>query len=320
MWRLTRHRGKWSLTWDEGGRTFRISTGTADRGLAESRARELWDARTKPKSERIEDIWPAYVASRKEDGVNTKRHEYIWNALEPHFGYRIGSAISREDCRAYYKARKLTGVSDSTIRTELALLRACLGYQYGKGNTTVWLPPAAAPRVRWLSKDQVRAVLAACETPHIELFITLAISTGARAGAICDLTWDRVDFGHNTISFMPPGRIKTNKGRTIVPMNANARTALETAYKGRLTDNVIEFRGKPVASVKKALEKLSTRTGIEFSAHVFRHTCAVWMAQDDIPMQKIAQYLGHTKTDVTEAVYARYSPSFMKDASAAVSW
>lgn len=35
-------------------------------------------------------------------------------------------------------------------------------------------------------------------------------------------------------------------------------------------------------------------------------------------MQKISQYLGHTSLRVTEQTYARYSPSFMRDASEAV--
>ena len=72
-----------------------------------------------------------------------------------------------------------------------------------------------------------------------------------------------------------------------------------------------------MGSVKKALQRLSAKTGIKFSAHVFRHTAAVWMAQADLPMSKIAQFLGHTKTAVTEMYYARYSPSFMRDASEA---
>jgi integrase len=44
--------------------------------------------------------------------------------------------------------------------------------------------------------------------------VTLALATGARMGAILDLTWDRVDFEHGTIDFMPAGRDKTNKRRT----------------------------------------------------------------------------------------------------------
>jgi integrase len=37
-------------------------------------------------------------------------------------------------------------------------------------------------------------------------------------------------------------------------------------------------------------------------------------------MQKISQYLGHTSIKVTERVYARYSPSYMKDAASALDW
>ncbi len=50
----------------------------------------------------------------------------------------------------------------------------------------------------------------------------------------------------------------------------------------------------------------------------FRHTAGFWMAQNDIPMQKISQFLGHTSTRVTEQTYVRYSPSFMKDARAGI--
>jgi integrase len=60
------------------------------------------------------------------------------------------------------------------------------------------------------------------------------------------------------------------------------------------------------------------RSGISCSPHVFRHSAGVWMAQADVPMQKISQFLGHTSTRVTERTYARYSPSFMKDAAAAL--
>lgn len=126
-----------------------------------------------------------------------------------------------------------------------------------------------------------------------------------------------MDFHHGTIDYRPPGVELTNKRRAVVPMNSRARAALEEAYAARLTDNVIEYAGKPIKSVKKAIERIATDTGIAVSPHVLRHTCAVWMAQADVPMQKISQYLGHTSLTMTVAVYARYSPSFMQDASKA---
>lgn len=314
---LTRHRGKYALTFREGGRRLRITTGTNDKPLAESRAREIWTRRNAAASERVEDLWPLYVKDRGKDGVGTDRFKPIWSALKPHFAKRIGNAITRDDCRSYHAERTAAGKSASTIATELALLRACLRWRYGKLAPAMWVPPQSPPRTDYLSKDQVRQILDATDTPHIRLFIILAVTTGSRMSAVLDLTWDRVDFAGKTINFKPAGRVQTNKRRVIVPMNQRARAALEEAYEARLSDYVIEYGGQPVGSVKKALQRLSEKTGIKFSAHVFRHTAAVWMAQEDVAMSKIAQYLGHTRTAVTEAYYARYSPSYMRDASQA---
>lgn len=314
---LTKHRGKFALTYPEGGRRLRITTGTADERLAESRAREIWARRNAAASERVADLWPLYVRDRKADGVLTERFKPVWNNLAPHFANRIGRGISREDCRAYHRDRNASGSAASSIVTELALLRACLRWRYKADAPSIWLPPTSPARDHWLTKDQVRELLDATETPHIRLFIILGVTTGARASAILDLTWDRVDFEQGTINYKPAGRVQTNKRRVVVPMNANARDALSEAHRGRLSGHVVEYGGKPVGSVKKGVQRLSARTGIKVSPHVLRHTCAVWMAQADVPMLKISEYLGHTSIQTTVTHYARYSPSFMRDASAA---
>lgn len=229
----------------------------------------------------------------------------------------MGTAITRDDCRDYAKARKRAGMAPSTIRTELEFLRACLKFKYGAAAPKIELPPASKPRDRFLTKQEARALLDATETHHVKLFIELALATGARMSAILDLTWDRVDLKRGVADFNPAGRNPTSKRRTIVPLG-QAQDALVKAREGALTDHVIEYAGQPVKSVKKAMAAAARRTGIPVSPHVLRHTAAVWMAEADVPMQKIAQFLGHTSTRVTEAVYARYSPSFLKDASAAL--
>jgi len=314
---LTRHRGKWALTFGQGEHRRRITTGTDHRAEAEAVARAIWARIHAAQSERLKDIWPAYVADRIIDGARADRFAAHWAALEPTFGQRIGSTITREDCRAFHRHRRERGYSDSTIKTDLELLRACLRRHYGNAAPALWIPPASKPRDAWLTKDQARQIVDAATTPHIRLFVILGLSTGARAGAILDLTWDRVDFEGRTIDFRPAGRNQTNKRRTVVPMNQRAFEALQLAHAARLTDHVIEYSGKPVASIKKAVQRLSQRTGIAFSPHTLRNTCAVWMAQDNVPMQMISQYLGHTSLRMTEQVYARYSPTFMQDASAA---
>jgi integrase len=161
-------------------------------------------------------------------------------------------------------------------------------------------------------------LLSKVATAHVRLFIVLALTTGARMSAILELRWDQVDFKHKTINFNSPEHEQTNKRRPVVPLNQRALAALEEAARGALTPFVIEWSGERVKSIKKAIRMAAQRSGVPCSPHVFRHTAGVWMAQADVPMQKISQFLGHTSTRVTERTYARYSPSFMKDAAAAL--
>jgi integrase len=317
-WRLVKHRGQYSLAY--GSPRKRIATGTADRGRAEAIAGELWKRLNRPAQERVSDLWKPYVDDRIAHGGSKSRLDSLWKRLEPQFGYKLGRAITKQDCRDYAAKRKREGMSNSTVKTELEALRACLRWHYGKEAPLIVAPAPSKPRDRYLTKEERDQLLESIETPHVRLFVILALTTGARMGAILDLTWDRVDLKRGTIDFNPAGRDISNKRRTVVPINSRARTELEKVQEGSLSDYVIEYGGKPVASVKRAVAAAARRSGVPCSPHVFRHSAAVWMAEADVPMDKIAQFLGHTSTRVTYATYARFSPRYMADAAAAVDW
>jgi integrase len=315
---LVSYRGKYALAIGRGKDRRRISTGTTDLGLARAVAERIWRGLHAPASERLVDLWKLYLADRRKDGRDVTRQENAWKRLEPVFGQMFGTDISKDDCRAYAKLRKRQGAATGTAKTELEYLRACLNLRYGRGHNRVWTPQGSAPRERFLTREELEQLLDRVTTPHVRLFIILAIATGARMSAILELRWEQVDFKHRTINFNSPTREQTNKRRPVVPLNSRSYGALEEAARGALTDFVIEWDGKPVSSIKKAIRMAAQRAGVPCSPHVFRHTAGVWMAQADVPLQKISQFLGHTSTRVTERTYARYSPSFMKDAAAAL--
>lgn len=315
---LVKYRGKFAVAIGKGPDRRRISTGTADAGLARVIGNEIWQKLHAPSSERVTDLWSLYLADRRKDGKDVTRQEYAWKRLEPEFGGRVGTDIEKDDCRAYAKLRRRRGAAASTIATELQYLRACLNLRYGRGNNRVWLPTGSRPRERYLNHNEVEILLENVGTPHVRLFIILAITTGARMGALLELKWDQVDFKHKSLNFNQVGREQSHKRRPELPLNGRAYEALEEAVRGALTDWVIEWDGQPLKSIKKAIRMAAQRSGVPCSPHVFRHTAGVWMAEADVPMQKISQFLGHTSTRVTERAYARYSPSFMKDAAAAL--
>ena len=315
---LVRYRGKLAVAIGRGKDRRRYSTGTDDVGLARVVAQQIWQKLHAPASERICDLWKLYLADRRKDGRDVTRQQNAWKRLQPVFGLRLGSDISKDDCRDYAALRRRQGAALGTAKIELEYLRACLNLRYGRGSNHVWTPPTSAPRDRYLTREELDLLLQHVSTPHVRLFIILAIATGARMSAILDLKWDQVDFKHRTINFNQVGREQTNKRRPEVPLNSRAYEALEQATRAALSDWVIEWDGQQVKSIKKAIRMAAKRSGVPCSPHVFRHTAGVWMAQADVPMQKISQFLGHTSTRVTERTYARYSPSFMKDAAAAL--
>lgn len=317
-YRIGKHRGKYALI--HGNPRKRIALGTNDLGVAEAQAAAMWQALTAPKSDRTVDLWGRYLEGRIAQAVPILDHNRSWKYLEPHFGYKIGDQVNEQDCREYIGFRHKQGAANSTVRQELSLLRACLNYRYGKGQTRLQLPPPSAPRERFLTKTEVERLLEHVQAPHIRLFITLAITTGARMGAILEAKWDQVDFGTKTINYLPAGRHQTSKRRTVVPLNKRAFAAVSQAKAVAVTDSLIEYNGEPITNIRWAIKRASLRAGVPCSPHVFRHTAGVWLAQADIPMQKIAQYLGHKNMTITEEVYARYSPSYQVEAARELDW
>jgi integrase len=114
--------------------------------------------------------------------------------------------------------------------------------------------------------------------------------------------------------------VQTSKYRATVPMNNQIREALLEAKEGALSDYVIEHGREKVLSIKKGFAAACERSGIKATPHMLRHSAAVWMAEENVPMTQIAQFLGHTDSRITERVYARFRPSFLANAAAALEY
>jgi len=269
----------------------------------------------------VGDAVSAYLVAKK-DIASIKRATVAWKAAKPFWDKM---PIARVDERSTIDYReKRSHCKAITVRNELAVIRAALNWAektklIGKA-PFVQMPKLPASNVGHISKAQFRQLLENALAPHIKLFLQIAVGTGARTNAILDLTWDRVDFERNVIILNPIERVQTSKYRATVTMNGQLRAALEAAKEGALSDYVIEHGRERVASIKNGFKAAAKRAGLKVTPHMMRHSAAVWMAEANIPMTQIAQFLGHTDSRITERVYARFSPSFLADAAAALEW
>lgn len=315
-YRVKRFRGRFYVVWTEGGRTQRASLRTDDADEAARRFAD-WRRSLDRIGPTVADIAGAYIKEKRATAARPDRIETAWKALGPFFGHLRPDQIDRPLCRAYAARRRQQGRKNGTIRKELDILRAALRWQDKRTPAVFEMPPAPPPRERYLARDEYRRLVDACTTPHVRLFVILAVATAGRAEALLGLTWDRVDFTAGIIRLADGG--ERRKGRATVPMTGTAREALLDAREAARTPYVIEYADRRVKSVKKGIKSAAALAGLrDVSPHVFRHTAAVWMAEAGIAMSEIAQYLGHSDSRLTERVYARYSPDYLRRAAEAL--
>lgn len=252
--------------------------------------------------------------------------KYTWRALERRFGDKRPSDVTAAECLLHTNERQAAGIMDGTIHTELGHLRTVLLWAAKKGHITaaphIERPPKPPPKEAHLTKAEcARLMRAAAEQPHLRLYVILALTTGARTGAILDLTWDRVDFKRKRIDLRNPEITVPHKGRAIVPMNATLEKALVHAKPGSASRYVIEYGSQQIGSVKRSLATAAEVAGLgKVSPHMLRHSAAVHMAEEGIGMEEIAQFLGHSNLKMTRQVYARFSPDYLHEAAAALEY
>ena len=147
---------------------------------------------------------------------------------------------------------------------------------------------------------------------HVKTFLALCLYTAGRSGAIRELTWDRVDLCTGRIDL---GQAVGGKGRAVVPIADRLRPILEEARKAATCPYVVEYGGAPVASLKTGARAAARRAGlVGITPHVLRHTAATWMVEARMPIEQVAQMLGHRDPRVTWRIYAKHAPDYLREA------
>lgn len=317
---IGRLRGGLCAIWrDASGKRHRHQLAARDRKTAEAEALDLF-RRMQPLASAltVADLWTAY----REDHAGRRIAENMdWSGRRvlASFGALRPDQITAKHCRDFAAEGARQGRKAGTVWTELSHLRICLRWAAKRGMIPaaphIEKPPAPAPKDRHLSRAEIDRLLAADAAPHIRLAVLLMLTTAARVGAVLDLTWDRVDLERGKIN-LRTSDTGPRKGRAVVPINATLRAALTAAREAALSDYVVEWGGRQVRSIKTGFNAAVERAGLhDVSPHVLRHTAAVHMAEAGVPMEEIAQYLGHSSTHTTRAVYARFSPDHLRRAA-----
>lgn len=315
---LEKHRGKWTVRLPDRRRvTTGIDATPENRAIAEQKKDEILKAIARQlKSDTLDDIMTAYIEdmpSRAKPVIRQDTAAYARKALKSFWGaYKIPD-ITYDRCRQYISAARRAGNSDSTIRQRLKYLRAAVNWHDPHNEARFDYPAPSEPRSGFLTRDNFKALIRASRgRPHVRVFMRLALATCARQEALFQLRWDtHIDFDRELIWL---GFKAGGKKRATVKMTRGLYRVLLIARRHAFSAYVIEFKGKPIKSIRRALLSVYERAGVDPQgnpAHIFRHTAGVWMAQDGVSMNEIKARMGHSSITVTETHYARFHPEYM---------
>jgi len=274
--------------------------------------------------------------------ASENRYHAIIKNLNKFFGHKRISEITRRHSVEYGLLRYSGEIgqnkaANGTVRRELQSLRACFTFLQKRVEPRerrisqkiipyLELPPEGLPRDRVFTHEELqtmrdflqnhcdqnslpRIIAKSNRLSRLARFVNLAIETAQRKTSILELTWSRVNFENNIITFLPEGKAQTTKRRVPLPISSRLRTVLELAYEQRITDYVLDRK----TSIDYDLLKMGQATKISgVTAHVFRHTWATHKAMQGVPIEKIAMFLGDTEKTVRKN-YLHLTPDYLRD-------
>jgi integrase len=220
---------------------------------------------------------------------------------------RLGITLS-EDLVAWRRAGR---------RTYIPFLYHATGGNPVRVRPMKLLVPRRQPKT--LSADQIVAIVAACEHLRDRFLFVLLAETGLRVGQALGLRHADIVASARELLIVPRtdnangARTKTREVDSI-PISASLvrlyAEYMHLEYGALDSDYVFvnlwaEPYGRPLTynAVNQLVRRLRARTGINFTVHMLRHSCATELVRGGVPIEVVSRLLTHRSSATTSEIY-----------------
>ncbi|MGW0281614.1 site-specific integrase [Streptomyces sp. NPDC003236] len=168
---------------------------------------------------------------------------------------------------------------------------------------------------------QAEAVLAAARPSRLYAYLVLSLLSGVRTGEAQPLTWDPV-FLETADGAPPPvavwrsvrkhGETKTRKSRRTIALPKQVVDTLEERKRWQKQERA--------ANVRRDFQAIVKRAGLApgWTPRELRYSFVLLLSDHGIPLERIAQFVGHTSQSTAEAVYRKQVRSVITEGAEAM--
>lgn len=210
----------------------------------------------------------------------------------------------------------------STANRMLNLLRAALNHAWREGaicDPDTWrrirpFRETEVPRVRYLSAPECHRLLEACDE-HFRHLVRAGLATGCRYGELAALRCDDYNADARAVHVR---YAKAGRGRHVPLTDEDAAFFAGLVGDREAGEKLLRQAdgqpwGKSLQHRRMADACAVAAIAPAISFHVLRHTYASLLVMRGVPLQVVAQALGHSDTRMTEKHYAHLQPSYVAD-------
>jgi len=278
------------------------------------------------------ELVEAYILHRiRAESRTPKRAEYdVRLYAKTHLADLTDKRLDQLKVEDFLKIKQRTGEKRVAANRAIQLCRRILLWS-GKrvdGKLNFWAVPNHAAevslykerkRTRFLQPDELlrlNRALADEENTDLRHFLTLALSTGARRGAVLGMRWENVSFDRK-IWHVPYTDNKSGESYEVI-LSPAALAVLEQRRKGTQENAIFVFPGigkeQHSMDLKRSWTEFRKRARIpDITIHDLRRSRGSYLAVSGASLQIIGGALGHRSTASTQ-IYSQLLSQSVREA------
>lgn len=229
------------------------------------------------------------------------------SALSLFFASINGDRLTPAVAQSYIDSLIKSGKSPSTVSTRShAIMRF---FKWKGEKIQLDCPPIMIGDPKYLLKDKIDMIISACRTRLERVIVIVLFDSAIRISELLNLELGDIDWQEKMITVTRKGGRKDN-----VNIGDKTIKELEKWIVVRRSSSEKLFMDLTYYDVWRIIRRIGKRVGIDnLHPHVFRHSRAIHLLKNNVPINIVSQHLGHRSITTTINIYGRFMAKDYKD-------